>query len=251
MLKVLKNEIIKMFSSKKFYILCFVIILSILIIAFTGKNDAKSVINAENFLTETLFGMLMRPMIPMLMVVIIAETLTQDYAEGTMKFSLMAPIKKSDFIIGKFLFITVYALILLFVSFFGSYIIGVIFFGLGDKGEILSNFIYNLEVYVSIVLPLLSFSFVISFIALIVNNSATIMGLGIGIHVIMLFVDSQIKNAMYYTFSGGIAGGMYAVRILGKIDVNAVISFSITAGIYIFVSIILSMLIFKKKDIVR
>ncbi|MFD3156908.1 ABC transporter permease [Haloimpatiens sp. FM7330] len=246
MLKVLKNEIIKMFNGKKFYVLSTVVIMSIVIMAVMGISDAKSEITAENFLVRTLFGMLMKPIVPMFMVLVISETLTEDYTHGTMKFSLMTPIKKSDFIIGKLLFIALYALIFLIISFVGSYIVGAIVFGLGSKGELLNNFIYNVKVYASVTLPLLSFSSVISFIALLINNSGAVIGLGIGIDVIMMMIDSQMKNVMYFTFSGG----MYAYEVITKLDTHSILNFSLTACIYICLSLLLSMFAIEKKDIV-
>ncbi|MBU5298953.1 ABC transporter permease [Clostridium sporogenes] len=246
MFKVLKNEIIKMFSGKKFYILSGILIISIVIMAVLGKSHPQDGMNANNFVIETLFGMLMKPMVPIFMVLVIAETLTEDYIHGTMKFSLMTPIKKSDFIIGKFLFIALYALIFLIVGFGGSYIVGAIAFGLGNNGDNLNLFINNIKVYASIILPLLSFSAVVSFIATIINNSGAMIGLGIGIDVIMMMIDSQMKNIMYYTFSGG----MYAYRIVQNLNFHNILMLSLTACIYITVFLVLSIVVVKRKDIV-
>ena len=51
-------------------------------------------------------------------------------------------------------------------------------------------FINNIKVYGSIILPLLSFSTVMSFIAVLINNSGAMIGFGIGIDVIMMIIDS-------------------------------------------------------------
>ncbi|EPY6472726.1 ABC transporter permease [Clostridium sporogenes] len=246
MFKVLKNEIIKMFSGKKFYVLSMTLIISIVIMAVLGKGHPQDGINANNFVIETLFGMLMKPMVPMFMVLVIAEALTEDYIHGTMKFSLMIPIKKSDFIIGKFLFIALYALIFLIVGLVGSYIVGAIAFGLSNNGNNLNLFINNIKVYASITLPLLSFSAVISFIAVLINNSGAMIGLGIGIDVIMMMIDSQIKDIVYYTFSGG----MYAYRIAQNLNAHNILILSFTACVYIAVFLLLSILVGKRKDIV-
>ncbi|EPY2271705.1 ABC transporter permease [Clostridium sporogenes] len=246
MFKVLKNEIIKMFSGKKFYVLSMTLIISIVIMAVLGKGHPQDGINANNFVIETLFGMLMKPMVPMFMVLVIAETLTEDYIHGTMKFSLMTPIKKSDFIIGKFLFIALYVLIFLIVGFVGSYIVGAIAFGLANSGDNLNFVINNIKVYASITLPLLSFSAVISFIAVLINNSGAMIGLGIGIDVIMMMIDSQIKDIVYYTFSGG----MYAYRIVQNLNAHNILILSFTACVYIAVFLLLSILVVKRKDIV-
>ncbi|AJA47171.1 hypothetical protein CPAST_c10710 [Clostridium pasteurianum DSM 525 = ATCC 6013] len=221
-----------------------ILIVSIVIMATIGANDSS--INAKNFLVQTLSGMVMKPIVPIFMVLVIAETLTEDYTHGTMKFALMTPIKKSDFIIGKLLFIALYALIFMVISFIASYIVGTIVFGLGDKGEIINNFIYNVKCYAIIILPLLSFSTVISFIALFINNSGAVIGLGIGINFIMVILDMSIKNIMYFTFSGG----MYAYQFIGKSSAHNILTFPITACIYILIFSLLIVVIISKKDIV-
>ncbi len=94
MLRVLKNEIIKMFSGKKFYVLSMTLIISIIVMAFLGKIHPNRGMNTSNFVFYTLLGTLLKPLIPMFMVLVITDTFTEDYIQGTMKFSLMAPIKK-------------------------------------------------------------------------------------------------------------------------------------------------------------
>lgn len=246
MLKVLKNEIIKMYSGKKFYVLSAVLIVCIAIMAVLGKGDVSSEITANNFLVRTLFGMVMKPVIPMFMVLVIAEALTEDYTHGTMKFSLMTPITKAEFILGKLIFIAIYALILLIISFVGSYIVGGMVFGLGNRTEFLNTFITNIKVYASVVFPLISFSMVISVLALLINNSGAVIGLGIGIDVIMMMIDSQIKNAAYYTFSSG----MYAYTSVYKLGAHKIPISLLPACLYVCVCLLLCIVVIKKKDIV-
>lgn len=246
MFKVLKNEIIKMYSGKKFYVLSAVLIASIVTMAVLGKGDVSSEITANNFVTRTLFGMIMKPVLPMFMVLVIAEALTEDYTHGTMKFSLMTPVTKTEFILGKLIFIATYAVILLIVSFIGSYIVGGIVFGLGNRGEVLNIFVTNIKGYTSVVFPLMSFCMVISLLALLINNSGALIGLGIGIDVIMMMVDSQIKNAVYYTFSGG----MYSYISAYKLGTYNIPISSFKACIYVCVGLLFCIAIIKKKDIV-
>ncbi|AKC61907.1 hypothetical protein IYC_02094 [Clostridium sporogenes PA 3679] len=78
----------------------------------------------------------------------------------------------------------------LIISFVGSRIVGAITLGLGNNREGLDMFINNIKVYGSIILPLLSFSTVMSFIAVLINNSGVMIGFGIGIDVIMMIIDS-------------------------------------------------------------
>ncbi|MBZ9606663.1 ABC transporter permease [Clostridium estertheticum] len=242
MLKVFKNEIIKMVSGKKFYLLCALLIFSIILMG-AAKGPR---INANNFVIATLDGMVMKPIVPMFMVLVIAEVLTEDYSLGTMKFSLMTTIKKSDFIIGKLLFIALYALIFMAISFIFSYIIGSITLGLGGKEDILKNLVYNIKCYGVVILPLLSFSAMISLFALIINNSGAMIGLGIGIVVLsMMFITLQ-EDVIYFMPGGG----MYAAPYINKSGPHSIFLFAITAVIYIIVFSLISSLVIKKRDIV-
>ncbi len=245
MLKVLKNEFMKMVNGKRIYILALLVIISIAIDIVMGKVDVQSHVNAQNFLTSALFGMVMRPIVPMFMVLVIAETFTEDYSHGTMKFTLMTGIKRSEMIFGKLLFIALYAVIFVVVAFVSSYIIGTIAFGTGINGEFFNNFIYNAKLCSSVILPLISFSIVLSFVALLINNSGAMIGFGIGVSVIMVMLD-QIKNVMYFTFSGG----MYGTYFAREFTTHNVLMFTITACIYIALFSLLDLIVIRKKDIV-
>ncbi|MBX4270431.1 ABC transporter permease [Clostridium estertheticum] len=243
MLKIFKNEIIKMVSSKKFYLLCAILIFSIILMG-TVKNPR---INANNFMLATLDGMVMKPIVPIFMVLVIVEVLTDDYSLGTMKFSLMTTIKKSDFIIGKLLFIALYALIFMAISFIFSYIVGTTIFGLGGKEETIKNLVYNIKCYGVLILPLLSFCAMMSLIALLINNSGAMIGLGIGIIVILSTLISVQENVIYFMPGGG----MYAASYINKSGPHSIFLFAIVAVIYIIVFSFISSLVINKKDIVQ
>lgn len=245
MLKVFKNEVIKMINGKKFYILLATIIASIILMAALGSSNAEFRITSLNFVEVTLNGIIMKPLIPIFIILIIAETITEDYTNGTMKFSIMTPIKKRDLIIGKLLFVEMYTLALMIVSFLASYIIGLLAFGACDKTQLLNNLLYDVKCYSVILLPLLSFIVVISFIALFMNNSGAMIGLGIGIYFLMFILDQGIKNIMHYTFTGG----MYAYEYIGKTSLNNILLFLFIACLYIIIFSWLNIITIKKKDI--
>ncbi|GCD12818.1 ABC transporter permease [Clostridium tagluense] len=242
MLKIFKNEIIKMVSSKKFYLLCALLIFSIILMGtVVGPR-----INANNFMIATLDGMVMKPIVPIFMVLVIVEVLTEDYSLGTMKFSLMTTIKKSDFIIGKLLFIDLYALIFMAISFIFSYIVGTIIFGLVGKDEAIKNLVYNIKCYGVLILPLLSFCAMISLIALLINNSGAMIGLGIGIVVILSMLVFVQEDVIYFIPGGG----MYAASYINKSGPHSIFLFAIIAIIYIIAFSLISSVVIKKKDIV-
>lgn len=244
MLKVLKNEIIKTLSGKKIYILISIIIVSIILMVVMGKTNADFQMTANNFVSRTLEGMIMKPLIPIFMILIVAEVFTEDYVNGTMKFSLMTPIKKIELISGKFLFIAVYAAALMSISFIFSYIVGIITFG--NISEFVKTLSYDIKCYTIVMLPILAFSAVLSFLSLFVNNNGAMIGLGIGIYFIMIIVDQGIKNAMYFTFSGG----MTAYNLIGNSGNYNIMLITFTACVYIVLFLALSIAAINKKDLV-
>lgn len=238
---ILKNEFIKMLHSRKFYILS-----AILIACIALEYTMVHGLNAHNCVLDALGGMVMKPILPAFMVIVISDIITEDYTHGTMKFSLIAPIKRSELIAAKLLFIALYAIIFLTISFISSYILGIAFFGLESSGDFIKDLIFNLKWYASITLPLVSFCTVISFIATLINNSGEVIGAGIGFQFIMIAVNRGIKNAIYYTFEGG----MYTFDIMNNISVHNILTFAITSCIYIFIFACLAAIVMKKKDIV-
>lgn len=245
MFKILKNEFIKMVSGRKFYVLSAISIGSIILMELIKDNN----INAQNFVFETFAGTIMKPILPSFMIIIIAEVITEDYVHGTLKFSLMTPVKRSDIIIGKLLFIYLYSLILLALSFLTSYIICSVTFGPAIKAGFIKYFIFNIKCYVSIILPLFSFCTFISLTAMFVNNSGETIGLGLGIQFMTIIIVHSIKNAVYFLPGGG----MYIydfVRSSGELKNISIPSVIICACIYIAVFMCISIVNFKKKELV-
>lgn len=245
MFKVLKNELIKMVNSRKFYVLSSILIGSIILMALMKDNN----INAQNFVFETFAGNIMKPILPSFMIIIIAEAITEDYVHGTLKFSLMTPVKRSGFIIGKLLFIYLYSLILLALSFLTSYIVCAVTFGPAMKAGFMKYFIFNIKCYASIILPIFSFCTLISFIALFMGSSGETIGLGLGIQFMTIIIEHSIKNAVYFLPGAGMY--MYDfVRSSGELNNISIPSISICACIYTAVLMCLSIIDFKNKDLV-
>ncbi|QAT39623.1 ABC transporter permease [Clostridium sp. JN-9] len=245
MLKVLKNEFIKMFKEKKFYIIAAILIGSIILMAFMKDPG----IDAQNFVFETFAGMVIKPMLPAFMIIVISGVITEDYVHGTMKFSLITPIKRRELIAGKFLFIYLYAVILLAISFLTSYIVCVAVFGTSIQVQFMKNFLFNIKCYAYILLPLLSFCTLISFIAMFVNSIGEIIGIGLGIQFMTVIIEHSVKSAVYFLAGGG----MYIydfVRASGDLNNIHMLLVTLCACIYIAVFMLLSMAAMKKKDLV-
>jgi ABC-2 type transport system permease protein len=246
---VLKNEFIKTISGKKFYIFLLSIVSSLVLMAIATisfkAKDSSIALSVQPFLKDALNGILVKPLLPIFMIIIAAETFSEDYTEGTMKFSLLTPIKKKDLILGKLAFIAVYSAALIAFSFVTGYIIGTIFLGFGDKNTAFSSLITNIKLYALIILPLVSFSMIMSLIAMFIKGTGAMIGAGIGIYFIMIFIDMGIKHAMFYTFSGG----LLAYDLMGNVPNMEILKLLITAVVYIILGLVANIAVIKNKDI--
>lgn len=234
-----------MVNSKKFYILSAVLIVSIILMALIRDSN----INAQNFVFETFTGDIMKPILPSFMIIIISEVITEDYTHGTLRFSLITPVKRSSIIIGKLFFIYLYSLIFLALSLLTSYMVCAITFGPAIKADFLKCFIFNIKCYASVILPLFSFCTLVSFIAMFMSSSGETIGLGLGIQFGIIIIEHAAKNVIYFLAGGGMY--MYDfVRSTGELNSVSIPSASLCACIYIAAFMCLSLVVFNKKDMV-
>lgn len=247
MLKVFKNEMIKMISGKKLYIFSVILILSIIVMAILSKSIPSVKIGPQNFVAQMIMnGMIMEPLIPIFMILVAAEIITEDYSSGTLKFTLMSPISKIDVFAGKLLFMVVYIVILIAICFVSSYIIQMFFCGFGNSSIFFKTFIYNLKCFAVVIPSLIAFSVIIGTISLCITSSGAVIGIGIGAYIIAKFLNMGIKNFIYFSP----VGGFYASSFIGKTGTYGVLTFMLSSFVYLMVFAVLMAVIVKKKNFV-
>lgn len=242
MIRVLKNEFIKMLSGKKFYALNILIIIAMVSdVLLMKKEEYMLKINIYNIFTQSIFGQAMRPLLPILMVVVVAEIFTEDYVGGTMKFTIISGVKRTEIVFAKLIFTAIYAAIFMAVTFVSSYITINIAFGAVS----IERLFFDLKICAIILIPLISFSIVISFVAMIIKNSGIVIAVGTVIYIIMLSIDMNVKNAMYFSFSGG----MYGYYFIRDYSIHAILTFIMTSFIYIVIFSIFDLVCINNQDI--
>lgn len=242
MLKVLKNELIKMVNGKKLWIFIGVNFVSIMLMAYMAVKEPYAHIGTQNFLEVCLWGIVMRPIIPIFIILAVAEIITEDYSKGTMKFSLLATIKKREIILGKFLFLVFYEMIMLLISFIQCYVVQIFALGIGNN----KTFFYNIKCYFVIVLPLVAFSMIISLISILIDNSTVVITINIALYFVVDMINFYVKSTIGSIFFGG----LNVYKILGKVN-NYQIALTIAvSSLYALLFIVLNMEVIKKKDIV-
>ncbi|MDW7668016.1 MAG: ABC transporter permease [Bacillota bacterium] len=190
MLNLIKNEMVKTFSTKKMYVFYGIIIVFCLMIALTiilqpGEIIAKP--TGQAFPLILLKG-LIGQIFPIFIIIIAVDMITNEYRNGTFKLPLLHPVSRRKYIISK-----IFSIIVLIVSMLGftlasSYGIGTIFFGWGD-GVIIDGSLYGsvegvlkmMSYYGISILPLAAFSIVSVVLALLFSNTGIAVGISIGL----------------------------------------------------------------------
>lgn len=214
-LKVIKNEFIKLIHQKKFAILL-VVILALCILSAYGYSDMRndvfkhtakseeydsafkalitnlnyvrfSILFSGDFIYKTLL-----PIYLIFIAIIFTSVLSEDYLEGTMKFSLVSPITKSQLILGKLLFMLVISSIIALFNLVISLIIGYIAFG--GANIISSELLKVILIYTFSIAPVMAFGTIVLLISLIVKNSSTVISTTIVLAIILNIIDFFTKT---------------------------------------------------------
>ena len=259
-LKVIKNEFVKLIHQKKFIIL-FVVILLLCILAAYGYNDMRNgVLNhtakSEDYgsafkalipnLNYIRFSMLFssdfiyKPLLPIYLIfiaIIFTCVLSEDYLGGTMKFSLVSPITKRQLILGKILFMLAISALIALFNLGISLVIGYIVFGGGNiiSGELLKV----ISIYIFSIAPVMAFGTMILLISLIIKNTSTVISTTIVLAIILNIVDNFTKtknfspigllakfsDGYYVNISDGIVSMIFALAYI--ILFSAIILFKV------------------------
>ena len=132
MLNVFKNEIYKSLTKGK--ILAYLIFLT-LIISVIGVIIKINILYLTiedgliQFLKYNLTFILMKILTPILLIIVTASVIADDYSSGVMKFFLISKIDKKDVILGKILYLIIITLINTLVMFIIFSIVGGILAG--------------------------------------------------------------------------------------------------------------------------
>jgi len=255
LLNLIKNEMIKTFSTKKMYVFYGIIIVFCLMISITIILQPGSIIDKPTgqafplILLKALIGQIF----PMFIIILAVDMITNEYRNGTFKLPLLHPVSRRKYIISKILSIIVLIISLLGFTLVSSYFTGTIFFGWGDGVVIDGNLYGSLEgiikmlTYYSIsIAPLAAFSMLSVVIALLFSNTGIAVGLSIGL-LFALDVARQlipelgfyIINSTFYLFESLFNSNLYDLAI----------SQILVTLIYAFISVVLSDIIIKNKEI--
>ena len=124
MQRIIKSEFIKFINGYMGIILLSLILGMEFIYIIVGLNDSGSVI--ENVGTEAMIKILSQYILyvlPIFIIIFTSYITAYDYKNGTAKFSLISNISRSQFIMGKMIFILLLVVSSLIVSFLTSFLV--------------------------------------------------------------------------------------------------------------------------------
>nr|WP_302638209.1 ABC transporter permease [uncultured Clostridium sp.] len=249
MLNVFKNEIYKSLTKGKIlvYLIFLTLIISVIgIIIKINILDLTMEDGLIQFLKYNLTFILVKILTPVLLIIITASVIADDYSSGVMKFFLISKIDKKDVIVGKILYLIIITLINTLAMFIIVSIVGGIL--AQDFSNIFSSeYIKVLNAYMITAFGMLPIVLATAVISLMVDNFNQSIGISISVLIVSLMIDSINSNILGITPTSLIS---YGYKLVGDISNKIMIIAVILSCSYILLLTLSSIKIFNKKDMV-
>ena len=243
MIKLIKNEILKI-NIIKIIILCVILIASVFIIVYVNKDfNGKDIFNTSIYLI---------PFLGVVICILFGGIMSNEFQNGTFKIYLTKPIKRSEILLSKILMM--YLIVSIFIALIIlSYLTCFIIF------KIHFNSYYLISKFLLYSIPLFFIATFILFLSLITRSTAV----SVGISLFTLLLSGLISEILFginiklieYTFLPYLDFSIFENLVdINSLNYSLGLHLSINNGviIIIFYSIILilcSFIIFNKKDI--
>lgn len=264
MFNLIKNEVYKMFKTKKILVFMLVIFvynfLPSLEQVMGTIDQAEIVINGQttpfymlNFMISNIF--------PIFIIVSLADMITGEYVNGTLKLALLHPVSRVKLLTAKMIALTLVLFCILIFSLVISYAMGTLIFGWGDQFSYQEpdQLIKNATVYPTIegiyvtsssyilsIFPLMAFGMIIMFMALLFNSSGVIAGISIGLVIFLSILGGAVEPIQPYLIVDGFS--MFKEIFVLK-DMTAFLNAILVTAVYGIGFFLASVYLFKKKDL--
>jgi len=276
MLKMVGNELVKMFSGKRMYVF---IAISLLVVIVTLASTKNMMANMDT-IKENIPANLNVPPVPEIalngfsasaitldaissflvvvyIIVLAASSITDEYREGTLKLPLLQGMNRSSLIFSKLIALSMIIVFFLLFNFLVSIVSGTYLFGLGEKfmlqhpsyGKVELSIFEGLGVLLQMngatFLFLLAFAVITMYISIKMNSTANAIGIGVGLLIAMHVIGSLGLSVNSYFIFGYIK---FHVKILNHDGVFLGIGVLL---VHFALFLILSLYDFKRKDLVH
>lgn len=211
MMNLLTNELYKIFARKKIYVLIglmFIYEAYMLFDSYIANRDFGALglakVTGQTFPVIFLES-LSAVVLPFLMIILISDIFTTEYANGSLKLPLLRQVTRRNLLQAKIQALFIIIVGVLFTAFVVSYILGAVFFGWGDRFVLkwidLSSgqgILFTLVLYVATLLPLTSFGLMIFLISLFSHGEGETIGLGVGSWIVFAVIGHIFEKLTPY-----------------------------------------------------
>ena len=265
MVKLIRNEVYKLFKTKKLYVFMLVIFIYNFLPSLEevmGTIDEAEVLINGQTTPFYMLGFMITNILPIFMIVSLADMITGEYADGTLKLPLLHPISRVKLLTAKVIAITLVLICLLVFSLVTSYVMGTLIFGWGDyfsyqeadqliseatTFSTLEGIFVTLSSYSLSVIPLIAFGMFIVFLTLIFNSSGVVTGISIGLTILMSILGEVITAIQPLLIINGfnLFKFLFIQSDIGFFILSLILTLSYGIGFYL-----ISLYMFHKKDLV-
>ena len=266
MLALIKNEAYKMFKTKKIFVFMLVIFIYNLFPALeqvVGAIDESQIIINGQTTPFYMLNFFLTNILPIFMIVSLADMITGEYVSGTLKMPLLQPVSRTKLLAAKTLALVFVLASLLIFSLILSYVMGTLIFGWGEQFSFqepeqaiqeatvystTEGIMVTVASYLVSIIPLIAFGMIILFLALLFNSSGVTVGISIGFFIFLSILGEAVVAARPYLILNGFQ--MFKFLFVSQ-DINSFISTFIMTFIYGAGFFLASILLFKKKDLLH
>lgn len=253
MLRLLENEVFKIFAQKKIYVFMIVIVLFSMLPAVEWAQGSVDIpMNGQN-LPLYMLGTI-NSIIPIFIIVTFGDLITDEYVNGTLKLPLLHPVSRPKLLTAKLLALIVPVTLLLLLGMLSSYGIGTLLFGWGDQFlynesvfAIEKGILFTLGSYIASILPLMMFAAVVMLICLPFPSGGAAVAASIGLLLLLSLLAQLLESIRPYliiTYFHEFPNQLFFTGDIGKILLSLLVM-----SVYGISSYLGSIYFFTRKDL--
>ena len=250
---LVKNELVKVIYQRK--IAFFLLLISVIImipVLFTFISRFK--IHDGQTYPMLFLGAVTSLVLPIFISIVTADMFTEEYVSGNLSTILIHPVSRFKLLAAKALTLYLLILFLLLFTMTFSYAVGTLFFGWGDsfldRGITYSSLegaFITVGSYLASSLPLLAFTLVVMFLALIFHSTSAVVGIAISLIIVSSLaglVITEIQPYLITTYFNHLGVVMLVER-----NPEAVLEALRVTAFYGILPFALGAFIFKKRNL--
>ncbi|GIN73379.1 hypothetical protein J14TS2_38540 [Bacillus sp. J14TS2] len=206
-MRLLKNELYKLFKMKKLYVFM-IVMLGITLLNLYDYQPGGSEMTVWDFQYGQSVPLTMIQIFAQFMIIFIpivaADSISNEYRSGTLKLSLLRPITRSKLLLAKIMTLCVFIAASTIIFLILSYTLGIYFIGWGEATEYMGNTYtpikgigVTIAVYALFILPTMAYGIIASFIAVLAKNMSTAIIISLVLITIGLNLNDMTAIAPY------------------------------------------------------